>query len=187
MNDSDKSIFIQFKEAILQKGLEYFIRVANEVKKRSRLKIKFLIVGGKSKGHEDYYNKLQILIKKLHLENDIIFTGRVPYLQDVLSIMNIFLMTSIAEGTPLVILEAMAMGVPVVATDVGGISEQVADGETGIIVPPRDPNAISKSVIYLLEHPEERGRMGKKGRERVKKMFSLERCVEEHRKLYESV
>ncbi|MCK4454443.1 glycosyltransferase family 4 protein [Candidatus Parcubacteria bacterium] len=170
-----------------QKGLEYFIRVANEVKKRSRLKIKFLIVGGKSKGHEDYYNKLQILIKKLHLENDIIFTGRVPYLQDVLSIMNIFLMTSIAEGTPLVILEAMAMGVPVVATDVGGISEQVADGETGIIVPPRDPNAISKAVIYLLEHPEERGRMGKKGRERVKKMFSLERCVEEHRKLYESV
>ena len=170
-----------------QKGLEYFIRVANEVKKQSRLKTKFLIVGGKSKGHEDYYNKLQILIKKLCLENDVIFMGRVPYLQDVLPIMNIFLMTSIAEGTPLVILEAMAMEVPVVATDVGGISEQVADGETGIIVPPGDPKAISEAVIYLLEHPEERSRMGKKGRERVKKMFSLERCVEEHRRVYENV
>ncbi len=170
-----------------QKGLEYFIRVANEVKKQSRLKTKFLIVGENPEGHEGYYNKLKILIKKLQLENDVIFTGKVSYLQDILSIMDIFLITSIAEGTPLVILEAMSMEKPVVATDVGGVSEQVVDGETGIIVPSKNPKVIAEAVIYLLEHPEEISRMGKKGRERVKEMFSLERCVEEHRKLYEGV
>ena len=76
---------------------------------------------------------------------------------------------------------------PVVATDVGGISEQVPDGETGIIIPARNPKAAAEAVIYLLEHPEERIKMGKKGRERVKEMFSLERCVKEHRKLYANI
>ena len=69
----------------------------------------------------------------------------------------------------------------------GAVSEQILGGETGIIVPHRNPKAMAEAVIYLLEYPEEGIKMGKKGRERVKELFSLERCVEEHRKLYKSM
>jgi glycosyltransferase involved in cell wall biosynthesis len=115
--------------------------------------------------------------------------GKIPHSQirDILSVVDIFLMTSIAEGTPLVILEAMSMGIPVVATDVGGISEQVANGKTGIVVPPKDVNAIAEAVLYLLENDEIRKQYGIKARERIVKFFSLNKCVEEHKLLYEDI
>ena len=121
------------------------------------------------------------------MEQDVIFTGKRYDIPQLLSTFDVFVLPSIAEGTPIVILEAMAMEKTVVATDVGAVSEQILGGETGIIVPPRNPKAMAEAVIYLLEHPEERIRMGKKARERVKEMFSVERCVEEHRKLYENI
>ena len=168
------------------KGYEYFIESANLVKKEID-NVKFLIIGDIADPKKIYYQKLKNLIVSLKMEQDIIFTGKQKDIPQILSLFDVFLLTSIYEGTPLVILETMAMEKPVVATDVGGISEQVANGKTGIVVPPRNPKAMSEAVIYLLNHPEERVEMGKRGRERAKEMFSLERCVEEHRKLYENV
>jgi glycosyltransferase involved in cell wall biosynthesis len=166
------------------KGYEYFIESASLVKNEID-NVKFLIVGDISDLHKNYcYQKLKNLIASLKMEQDVIFTGKRYDIPQLLSIFDVFILPSIAEGTPLVILEAMAMEKPVVATDVGAVSEQVADGETGIIVPPRNPKAIDEAVIYLLDHPEEKVEMGRRGRERVKEMFSLERCVKEHRKLY---
>jgi glycosyltransferase involved in cell wall biosynthesis len=111
-------------------------------------------VGEVSEGYIEYFATLKKQIAELNLDNDIVFLGKIPHSQikDILSVVDIFLMTSIAEGTPLVILEAMSMGIPVVATDVGGISEQVANGKTGIVVPPKDVNAIAEAVLYLLEN-----------------------------------
>ena len=65
----------------------------------------------------------------------------------MLLLFDVFLLTSVAEGTPVVILEAISIEIPVVATDVGGVSEQVINGETGILVPPKNPEAISRAVI----------------------------------------
>ena len=67
----------------------------------------------------------------------------------MLLLFDVFLLTSVAEGTPVVILEAISIEIPVVATDVGGVSEQVINGETGILVPPKNPEAISRAVIRL--------------------------------------
>ena len=168
------------------KGYEYFIESANYVRKKSN-DVKFIIVGAELETQKQYYQKLQTLVSSLGMEQDIIFTGKRDDISQVLSMFDVFVLPSVAEGTPIVILEAMAMEKPIVATDVGAVSEQMVDGDTGIIVPPKNHKAIAEAVIYLLEHPEERIEMGGRGRERVKEMFSLERYVEEHRKLYKSM
>lgn len=165
------------------KGYEYFIDGANLIKEELD-NVKFIIVGAKSNTQKHYYLKLQTLVSSLKMGQDIIFTGKRDDISQVLSMFDVFVLPSIAEGTPIIILEAMAMEKLVVATDVGAVSDQVLDDKTGIIVPPRNPKAIAEAVIYLLEHAEERIRMAKKGRERAKEMFSLEKCVKEHRGIY---
>ncbi len=168
------------------KGLEYFIKAARKVVNQTDTKIKFLIIGEASVGHIEYCVSLKNQITELNLDKDIVFLGKIPHgqLRNILSVMDIFLMTSTAEGTPLVILEAMSMGIPVVATNVGGISEQIVNGETGIVVPPKDVNAISKAVVYLLENEQIRKQFGINARERAVESFSLKKCVEEHKLLY---
>ena len=168
------------------KGYEYFIQSANLIKKEFN-NIKFMIVGAKSNSQRRYHQKLQTLISLLDMEQDIIFIGARDDVPQILSIFDIFVLSSVSEGGPRVTIEAMAMEKAIVATDVGAVSEQVLDGETGIIVPPKNPKAIAEAVLFLLEHRDERIEMGKKARERVKEMFSLERCVEEHKRLYKNM
>lgn len=168
------------------KGYEYFIECANLIKRQLNC-TKFLIVGAESDSQKRYYLRLKTLVSSLNLENDIIFTGKREDIPQLLSLFDVFLLTSINEGTPLVLLEAMAMETPVVVTDVGGISEQVENWVTGIIVPPRNPNAAAESVLYLLKNSVERVEMGVNGRKRVRDIFSLEQCVYRHKKLYEDL
>jgi glycosyltransferase involved in cell wall biosynthesis len=86
---------------------------------------------------------------------------------------------------PISILEAMAAGLPVVASAVGGIPEIVVDGETGLIVPPRDPDALAAALRRLLDDPELRRRMGDAGRARAEEHFDVERSRREHLALYD--
>lgn len=169
-----------------QKGLEYFIKVVHKVVNKTNTKVKFIIVGGASVGHNKYYASLKNQITELNLDKDIVFLGNMSRAQirNILSVMDIFLMTSIAEGTPLVIFEAMSMGIPVVATDVGGISEQVVNGETGLVLFSKDVNAIAKAVVYLLKNENVREHFGINARERAEEFFSLNKCIEEHLLLY---
>ena len=81
------------------------------------------------------------------------------------------------EGLPLVVLEAMARGRPVVATAVGGTPELVVDGETGLLVPPRDPERSPAALRRLLDDAELRRRLGEAGRRRVAERFSSTRCA----------
>lgn len=165
------------------KGYEYFIEGVNHV--RNELSsVKFIVVGAESDTQKRYHQKLQTLVSSLKMGEDIIFTGKRDNIPQVLSMFDVFVLPSIAEGTPIIILEAMAMEKAVVATDVGAVSEQILNGETGIVVPSKNPKAMAEAVIYLFEHAEERIRMGEKARERVKEMFSRGRCVKEHLKLY---
>jgi glycosyltransferase involved in cell wall biosynthesis len=101
--------------------------------------------------------------------------------------MDVFVLASIWEGMPNAALEAMAVGLPVVATGVGGTPEVVADGETGLLVPPRDPDGLSQAIARMLHDPELWRRMGQAGRRRVGQRFSVERMVRQTERLYEEL
>jgi glycosyltransferase involved in cell wall biosynthesis len=81
------------------------------------------------------------------------------------------------ENQPLAILEAFARGVPVIASSVGAIPEQVIDGETGLLVPPNDAEALRAAIERLLRSPDERKSMGAAARERYQQHFSISRCA----------
>ena len=98
-----------------------------------------------------------------------------------------FLHTSLSEGLPNVVLEAMACGVPVVATDVGGTREAVRDGIDGVVVPPRDPDAAAAALAALWRDTGLRKRLGRAGRARVEAEFTLERQTQQWVDVYERV
>jgi L-malate glycosyltransferase len=97
---------------------------------------------------------------------------------------DVFLLTSISEGIPLTVLEAMAAEVPVVATRVGGLSEVVEDGQTGLLAPAGDAASLAAHVLRLAGDPGLRGELARRGRRRVEDLFSEERMVAEYRGLY---
>lgn len=98
---------------------------------------------------------------------------------------DVFLLTSISEGIPLTVAEAMAAGLPVVATDVGGLAEMVAHGDTGFLAPVRDDAALAGLVLRLADDPDLRRRMGRAGRARAKERFDEPRMCADYGRLYE--
>jgi glycosyltransferase involved in cell wall biosynthesis len=103
---------------------------------------------------------------------------------DVLASLDVFAFPSLYEGLCLAVIEAQAAGVPVVATAVGGIKETVVDGETGLLVPPRDPEALAAAIRWVLEHPAEAGRLADEARRRAVERYSVERMIDETLALY---
>jgi glycosyltransferase involved in cell wall biosynthesis len=98
--------------------------------------------------------------------------------------MDVVALPSLTEGFSNVIIEAGAAGRPVVATRVGGNPEAIVEGETGLLVPPRDPVALGDAINTLLADPERRQRMGAAARRRVHALYTVERMVERWEKLY---
>lgn len=103
---------------------------------------------------------------------------------DLLSISSLFVLPSLWEGMPNAVMEAMAAGLPVVATSVDGTPEVVLDGETGLLVPAKDPGALGSAIIELLLDGEKRRAFGAAGRERISQTFSLQSYVDRHEALY---
>ena len=108
--------------------------------------------------------------------------GDVP---DVLRGLDCFVLPSLAEGVSNTILEAMACGLPVIATDVGGNSELVDDGSTGILVPPGNVPALAAAIAGLADDGKRAAAMGRAGRQRVEREFSLAAMVDQYRTLYD--
>jgi glycosyltransferase involved in cell wall biosynthesis len=123
-------------------------------------------------------------VRRLGLEREILFAGSQRDIPRIMHAFDILLLASHEEGFSNVLLEGMAAGKPIVATDVGGNAEAVVDGETGIIIPPRNPQAIATALQRLLENPELRRTMGEKGRQRVREHFSREKLIQNMDRLY---
>jgi len=87
----------------------------------------------------------------------------------------------------LAILEAMSAGLPVIATAVGGTPELISDGETGLLVPPREPDAMAHTLLTLLEQPERAAQLGRNGRQRVAERFTIAQMFEQTEALYKQL
>jgi len=105
-------------------------------------------------------------------------------LSPILQQSSLLVLSSIQEGLPNVVLEAMAAGLPVVATDVGGLAEVVKHGETGWLVPPENVEALADSISHLMAHDAARAAFGQAGRRRVERRFSVSAMVQQHEEVF---
>ena len=165
------------------KGHLYFVRAAAAVKERSP-DARFVVVGQTLEGRTRYAGRLRGEARTLGLEDALVFTGFRADVADILHAADVLVQPSLSESFGIAIAEGLAAGLPVVASEVGGVPEIIQDGETGILVRPRDPEAIAAAVVSLLEKPEYAASIGSRGRERVREMFSPARCAEKHEKVY---
>jgi L-malate glycosyltransferase len=118
------------------------------------------------------------------LQDSVIFLGRRADIPELLACCDIFVLPSHAEGLPNSLLEAMATGLPVVATTVGGVPEVIEDGVNGLLVPPRDPASLADAIQRILRDPEFATRLVAVGRERARLQFSFDRVVAELQSVY---
>lgn len=130
---------------------------------------------------------LEMQTKQLGVTDQIQFLGTRKDVSELLPQMDIFVLPSHWEGMPIAVLEAMAAGLPVVATAVGGTTEVVVPGETGLLVPPADPTALAQAMVTLLTDPALCHRFGLAGRKRVEQQFSIEQTVAKTVALYEKL
>ncbi len=131
--------------------------------------------------------ELEALAARLGIAERITWLGWRDDAVELLGIMDTFCMSSRWEGCPMVLLEAMAMRCPVVATDIGGVREIVVSGETGLLVTPDDPAALAQAVLQLLASRTERERMGAAGRARVESRFGAEGMLAAYARLYRTL
>jgi len=129
-------------------------------------------------------SNLETLAKNLEISEKIFFLGSRPDAYQIMKVFNAFILPSITEGLSVVLLEAMAGKIPIVATDVGGNAEVLEDQVTGYIVSPGNYHLMAQKIIYLLSNPDLSQQMGKMGFERVKKYFSLDSMVKSYEKTY---
>ena len=138
-------------------------------------------------GDGDLHDELLREAKELGVADYVKFLGFRKDVPDLLPQLDLFVQPSLSEGLSVAILEALAVGVPVIATAVGGNPEVLTDGEDGMLIPAADPDALYKSICLLLENTERRKQMAKAGQEMVFRRFTLRRLVQETTDVYKSL
>jgi len=130
---------------------------------------------------------LQSRVVELGLAQDVQFLGNRTDVPLLLGAADIFVLPSLWEGLPLVLLEAMAAGVPTVITAVGGNPEVIEDGKSGLLVPPADASALATAMRALLDDPQQRASIRQHARQRFDRHFSMQQFVRAHERLYEEL
>jgi len=153
---------------VLIKGHEHFVAAAAELH-RSNPSCHFLVVGdGPCRGSLEEQAKALGLSSRMH------FLGFREDAREIIQILDVVCLSSLSEGTPITILEAMACAKPAVVTSVGGCPEVVVDGKTGFVVPPRDPGKLAQALLKLVQDPALARAMGEAGCRRVRMEYSVE-------------
>lgn len=153
-----------------RKGYEIIIPVLPELVKALPT-LHYLIVGG---GDAAYEQRLRRQVWTLGLEAHVHFVGFQANVYPYLAALDVYVHPAQMEGFGIAVLEAMAMGKPVVATEVGGLPEIVLEGETGYLTPPGDAPAVAKAALVLLRDQELRDKLGEAGRRRVLTVFTMD-------------
>lgn len=169
-----------------QKGIEDLLHAAAMVIKRCP-QARFLIVGEKyytSVASQQFAEKINQLVISLGLADHVIFTGYRSDIPDLLAQATVSVLPSHSEGLSNSLLESMATGLPVVATNVGGTPELIKDGETGLLVPPYEPEALALAICTVLQNRDLAKTFGAHARRYATREFSMDRMVSNTQQLY---
>ena len=165
-----------------EKGYEYLFDALPLL--RSRLGRPFLLlVAGAGPFEADYRAR----VRRLGCDDVVRFVGFRTDLPDLMLASDVVILPSVAEAFGLVLAEALYLGVPVIATRVGGIPEIVDDGVDGILVPPADTPALAAALLDVLSDPARLAGLAGRGREKVVARFSFERMIRAYEELYEEL
>lgn len=163
------------------KGQDILIKAMAKVVERFK-DVNLVLVGeGKFK------DTLIALVKELSLSANVFFLPIINDQENILPLFDIFVMPSRQEGLGLSVMEAQAHGLPVIASDVGGLPTLVHDGKTGILFPKEDTDKLAKAIIRLIENPAKRNELGKAGQEFIRSNFSFEQMIDKTIDVYKSV
>lgn len=165
-----------------------FIRAACRVK-RVLPNAKFVIFGifHRTKRKHSYLGYIEQTIKNLGMTDDIMLHGYSDNILASIKELDLMVLPSIDEGASNAILEAMAVGIPVIATSSGGNPELVEHDKTGILVPPKSPERLSEAMLKILKDQKQAFRMGEAGRRQIEKRFDMADCVHRYETMYLSV
>jgi glycosyltransferase involved in cell wall biosynthesis len=172
---------------VREKGVMEFVRAAAAVR-RDHPQAEFVMVGAPLESdRDDCWTHVWELAKELGISGALHMTGYRKDVPVLLSLFDLFVLPSYREGMPRALLEAMASGIPVVASDIRGCREEVEEGLTGLLVPPRDHERLAEAISLLLDSSERARRMGKAARERVAERFDERRIVSLQVRLFEEL
>jgi glycosyltransferase involved in cell wall biosynthesis len=167
------------------KGQEIFVRAA-AILRSEGVACQFVAIGGVFDNERHHLDRLKETIGSLDLENLVKIEGFRKDARELIAAFDVFVLPSILpEPFGLVIVEAMAAGKPVIATAHGGPTEMVVEGETGFLIPPKNPYALASAIKNLLAHPEEAARLGSAGRRRFLDHFEMREYVHRIERLYD--
>jgi glycosyltransferase involved in cell wall biosynthesis len=165
----------------IEKGYPYLLEAARIVLEEIP-EARFLLVGSGPLEKE-----IKEKARRIPQHEQIIFTGARHNVPEVLAATDLFVLASLWEGFPNVLLEATAMGKPVVATRVGGIPELIKSDQEGSLVPPKNAGALAGAIVSLLRDPEKGREMAIQARKKIREKFSLERMIDDYEALYLSL
>ncbi len=162
------------------KGVIYLVQAVRILIDKGLRNIKVLIVGD---GSEKRY--LEELVKKLGLEDYIVFVGKVPHdkIPEYMASADLFVLPSLSEGFGNVVPEAMAMGLPIIASKVGGLPWIIKDGDNGFLVEPRNPHEIAEKITFLLFNDDLRTYISRRNIEKARE-YSWENIIKKLEKVY---
>ncbi len=191
--DDDTKLIGIIGRLVPVKNHRMFLDAVKKYKEIDNKKVKFIIIGDGELGEELKKYSIDFGIK-----DDVIFTGWRKDLENIYSDLDMVVITSFNEGTPVSIIEAMAAGKPVIATDVGGVKDLFTEKSEvrsqksevrlyceGILINSNDPDSLSEGIDFLLDNPEMAKDMGRMGRMTVKERFDISRLVRDMEGMYE--
>ena len=152
-----------------RKGIEYLITAVGQLSEEYQVN---LVIAGEV-GSPEYKRDLEKLINEYGLNRKVKFLGWIEDMPSYICSLDLFVLPSLNEGIPGAVREALAMEVPVIATDVGGTSDVVIDRQTGYLIPPKNTNVLKKYIEKMISNPDSREIFGENGRKLIENEFSV--------------